>query len=182
MRGLILGGALACALIATVALSGCTSKEDPVQKDPAASSGLPAELMLSAAPAGAKPLGEVKQSAKQGDEITFVARVGGTLNPFIDGRATMVVIDPSLDSCADMGDDDHCSTPWDYCCEPRDSLTANSATVQIVGADGKPLPLGLKGQSGIEELVTITVVGTVAEKNEEGLMIVNASGVHVKKG
>ena len=53
---------------------------------------------------------------------------------------------------------------------------------QIVGDDGKPLALSLKGQGGIEELVTITVVGVVTEKNDEGLMVVNASGVHVKKG
>ncbi len=180
MRGLIMFSVL----MATFAFAGCTTKDSAPKPGGAAggvSSGLPDGIMLSSAPADAKPLGEVKKSAKKGDKVTFVARVGGTKHPFVDGRATMIVIDSSLAACDALEDDD-CATPWDYCCEPRESKTANSATVQIVGDDGKPLALSLKGQGGIEELVTITVVGVVTEKNDEGLMVVNASGVHVKKG
>ena len=78
-----------------------------------------------------------------------------------------------------MGDDDHCATPWDYCCEPPESITAGTATVQFVGADGKPLAVELQGQGGLAPLATITVTGVVAEKDDAGLFIVNATGIHV---
>jgi hypothetical protein len=92
----------------------------------------------------------------------------------------MVVIDPAIPSCAD-NEGDTCKTPWDYCCETPDDLVRGKATVQFVGADGKPLALSLKGQNGLDPLVTVTVVGTVAERDDSGMFVVNATGVHVAK-
>jgi hypothetical protein len=162
--------------------AGCTggTGSDTIPA-PAAVTSLPASAFLAAAPAGAKPLPEVKKSAKKGDTLTFVARIGGRLEPFVAGRAMMIVIDTTIPSCAEMGDEDHCPTPWDYCCEPKDSLTAGTATVQFVGTDGKPLAVSIQGLGGLEPLATVTVTGVVAEKDESGVFVVNATGVHVAK-
>lgn len=173
-------------IVVTLALiaAGCTGEKGTTTVTPpgAASAGsLPEGALLAAAPAGAKPLPEVKKSAQKGDTVVFTARIGGRHEPFVKSRAVMVVIDPAIPSCSDMGEDDHCPTPWDYCCEAPEAITAGTATVQFVGADGKPLPVELQGQGGLAPLATITVTGVVAEKDDSGLFIVNATGIHVAK-
>ena len=72
-----------------------------------------------------------------------------------------------------------CKTPWDYCCDPREVITANSAVIQLVGTDGQPLKAGLDGVRGLKPQATVTVVGTVAKAEGQNLVI-NASGLFVK--
>ncbi len=76
--------------------------------------------------------------------------------------------------------EDHCATPWDYCCEPHESLVASSATIQVVETDGRPLKADLKGLRGLDPLAEVYVVGTVAQRDEGGTFVVNASGVWIK--
>lgn len=171
-------------VLCLIACFGCTSEStDGAKPGDDSNSGdaqLPDGVFLAAKPDGAQPLAQVKSSAKKGDDVTFDARIGGRAEPFVAGRAIMVVIDPSLPSCADM-EEDHCPVPWDYCCESPESLTTNTATVQFVDADGKPLALSLENQKGLKPLEWITVQGRVANK-EESLFVVNVSGVFVGKG
>ncbi len=170
---------LASIAVISVSLLGCTTKMEPVANGGATSVGLPAHAILAKAPSGAKPLPDVKASAKKGDTVTFTARIGGRDEPFVEGRAMMVVIDPAIPSCADT-EGDGCKTPWDYCCETSEDIVRGTATVQFVGADGKPLAVSLQGQHGLDPLATVTVVGVVAEKDDDGVFIVNATGVHVQ--
>lgn len=175
---------LAIPLSLALLAAGCTGEKGSATVTPpgaASAASLPEGAILASPPAGAKPLPDVKQSAKKGDTVTFVARIGGRLDPFVKGRAMMVVIDPKIPSCADMGEEDHCPSPWDYCCESQESITRGTATVQFVGADGKPLAVSIEGQSGLEPLATVTITGVVAEKDEGGTFVVNATGVHVAK-
>ncbi len=161
--------------------SGDTSSDTPDANNDANAGGMDtAALFLEAKPEGAKPLASIKESAKVGDQVAFEARVGGRGEPFVDNRAVMVVIDPSLPSCKDRHGD-VCPIPWDYCCEAPESLVANTATVQWVGDDGTPQPLSLKGQGGLAELAWITVVGEVTMKDDSGLFVVNAKGVFLEK-
>ena len=138
-----------------------------------------APLLLKAKPQGAKSLAAVKESASVGDEVAFEARIGGRSEPFVENRAVMVVIDPSLPSCADNGG--ACPIPWDYCCEAPATLVANTATVQWVDDEGRPRDGSLKGRGGLEELAWITVVGEVAMKDDSGVFVVNATGVFLDK-
>jgi len=137
-------------------------------------------LLLGAKPEGAVPLASVKESAKKGDRVVFEARIGGRGKPFVDNRAIMVVIDPSLPSCAD-NEGDTCAVPWDYCCETPETLVANTASVQWVGEDGRPRSFSLENRGGLEALDWITVVGEVSMKDESGLFVVNATGVFLDK-
>jgi len=162
-------------LLAFTVVLGCTAE---APSDDLAST-LPSSFFLKATPANAKPLIEVKASAKAGDEVAFKCRIGGRAEPFVDGRAIMVVIDPSLPSCAD-NPGDSCPKPWDYCCETQETLVASTATVQLVDGKGNPLKSSLKDNSGLSVLAWITVVGKVAE-NAEGRFVVNATGVFVEK-
>jgi len=134
---------------------------------------IPTEVFEGDPAADARPLKEVKASAAVGDRVVFEARIGGRVDPFVDGRAMMIVADASIESCDELHGDT-CPTPWDYCCEPRDSLMAGTATVQIVGADGRPLALGLEGRHGLEPLATVIVEGVVTTLEDGGAFVVDA--------
>jgi len=146
-----------------------------------------------ASPAGPLPQGLVvrgkaegthvaaaKAAARQGEEIVLVGRIGGSEEPFVKGRAVFTIVDPSLKSCADMDDPDHCKTPWDYCCEDRDAMKRGSATIEIAGPDGRPLPVDLRGTADLVPLATVAVTGTVVERNDAGLLVVRAKRIEVR--
>lgn len=158
------------------------SARPPTAKPPVqtpASPTLNPTLFLTAAPDHAHTLVEMKADAKAGDEVAFIARIGGRAEPFAKSAAVFLVVDPKLPPCNELKGD-ACKTPWDYCCETPDDLVAHSATVRIVGADLQPLPIALQGTHGLEPLRTVTIRGKVAERDESGsLFIVDASGIYV---
>ena len=82
-----------------------------------------------------------------------------------------------LKSCNE-NPDDHCKMPWDYCCETKADILANSVTVQIADAKGQPLRTDMKGRRGLKELSEITVVGTVTVADSKAV-VVNASLIQV---
>ena len=177
------------AAAALFALAACDEKPAPAPTTkPAgtstaapkpAASDIPATLFLTAAPADAKDIKDAKPTLKAGDKVTLTGRIGGSEEPFVDGRAVFTIVDSHIKDCDQMGEKGHCKTPWDYCCEPSDDLAKASATVQVVGADGKPLKSSLKDVHGLKPLATVVVVGTVASV-EGGSLVVNASGMHLK--
>lgn len=144
---------------------------------PPATVSLPTDLFVEAAPPDARGVGELKADAQASGSITITGKVGGRVNPFVEGAAIFVLTDGALKSCTDLHPG-ACETPWDYCCEPKDSLMANTATIQVVDKDGKPLRTSLEGAHGLIGLATVTVVGTIAEKGDD-LLIVNAEHIHV---
>ncbi len=170
--------------ILTVILLGLAACDDGGGAPPAPvvqTGVVPPALFVSAMPTDAGPLLQVKTDAAAGDRVTLEARVGGRSDPFVENRAVFFVVDSVLKSC-DQLHGDTCKKPWDYCCEPKDNLLANMATVQVVGADGQPLKLSLQSQHGLEPLKTVIIVGTVAQKDDAGTFVVNAETIHVKEG
>lgn len=149
----------------------------PPAAGPAAS--LPASMVLAAAPEGAKPVAEVKLSAKEGDTVVVRGRIGMGANPFVSGAAVMSIVDPVLVPCSEMSEEDCCVTPWDYCCAAKEDQTASTATVQFLGADGKPLAGTLQGP--FQPLWTVVVKGKVAARPSPAVLVVNAEGIFVEK-
>lgn len=113
------------------------------------------------------------KESKVGDHVTFAARVAGRADPFVAGRAMMTVSDPRLLPCNER-EDDQCATPADLCCESRETLLANVATVQVVDAGGKPLPIALKGVEGLDALDHVVIEGVLVERGDKGGFVVNA--------
>jgi hypothetical protein len=116
-RTMILG---LVSLTAAVVLIGCT-RTDPVANnpnknpvDPKASEEARAKYILASEPAGAKGVKEVKQHAKDGDEVVIVGRIGGSKEPFTKGRVSFTIVDPSFVPCSEKGEEDS-ETPWDFC-------------------------------------------------------------------
>ena len=164
----------------SVGLLGCGESDTPSPKgdrgNPASASQ--GDLFLTEAPEGAKSVVELKASAKEGDEVVMHVIVGGNMNPMVEGRMAMNVIDADLANAC-VGEDDHCSTPWDYCCTPGEDKTANMATVQVVDADGRPLSAGWGAEVG--PLAVLTIKGVVGPRASAESLVVNATGIYVEQ-
>lgn len=158
------------ATTATPSASGATPTE--------ASAALPANLRLTAAPADAKGVAEIKAAAKDGQRVTLRGVVAGRAEPIAANRAILTLLDSSIKTC-DANPGDSCKTPWDACCEPADVLAKNSVTVQVVDSEGRPLKTALTSIEGIKPLAKLTVTG-VATLTSDGVTIVNADGIFVQ--
>ncbi len=77
-------------------LVGCGDKDKPAPEPVAEQSALPAGMLLAKAPEGAQDIVTVKPGAKEGDTIVFRGQIGGSKQPFVKGRAVMLVADLSL--------------------------------------------------------------------------------------
>jgi hypothetical protein len=84
----------------------------------------------------------------------------------------------SLPTC-DKTPMDNCPTPWDSCCQPAEELVAKSISVQVVGADGRPLKAGLAGVAGIAPLKQVIVSGTAKTSGGSAPLIVLAKQIYV---
>lgn len=171
-------------ILATAAalLASCKEKEAAkAESAPAAGATAPsAELskVLAAAPSGeAKAIHTIRTSVKPGDEITISGKIMGTESPFVSGRAAFILGDTELLTPCNEMPGDNCTTPWDVCCEPSDEKKAGTATVQIVGADGRVLKEELEGTGGLAKLAKVTVTGKVAEGSTADALVVNASAI-----
>lgn len=135
-------------------------------------------FMLAEEPQDAAPVGRIKAEGQVGEEVVVRGRIGGRVDPIARDLAIFLIADTSLLTCADLPDD-HCPTPWDYCCEPRPSLMARTATVQIVTADGAPLEVNLR-EAGLSPMSEVVVRGRVGERPTPEILVINASGIWVK--
>lgn len=166
-----------------VGLSACEEKQTASATRAAPSarapeSAVPAATFLASAPADAKPVKEAKASAAMNDRVVLRGRIGSGEEPFVKGRAVFTVVDLGVKYCGEVEKDD-CKTPWDYCCEPPDVLSASSATIQLVDAAGHPLRTELSGTHGLRPLAVVTVVGKVSQKDGE-TFIINAENLYVQ--
>lgn len=156
-------------------LAGCS--EDPASSSQAdMSADSRAAWLLVSEPASALSVDEAKASAKEGDRIVLRGRIGGRKEPMSAESAVLTMMDTSIPHCGD-NPDDKCSTPWDYCCVPKDQIAAHSATVQIVGPDGASAGTNPKA-AGLSELDVIVVEGVVGPRPSEQVLTIRASGVY----
>jgi hypothetical protein len=143
---------------------------------------LPEGLVLTAAPAGAKDVGATKKEAKDGETVVIRGRVGGRESDvFTPGYASFYLGDMKLTPCNEKPGD-ACKTPWDFCCDDSDVITANLVNVEARGADGKPLKIDLKGVQGIDLLSILVVKGKAVKKENDPNVTIIAEGIYVEKG
>lgn len=138
-------------------------------------------LLLESAPEGAISINELRSTAKTGDSVAFSGKLIGGDPVLIENRAIMTLGDPAKLTSCDLRENDHCPTPWDVCCDDADDIKQNIVSVQAVDTEGRPLKEGFRGLSELTELSEVLVLGTVAEGSSDENMIVNLSGIYVKK-
>lgn len=146
----------------------------------AAVEALPSGLMVTTAPDDAKTVADARKAA-DGEQVVVRGRIAGQEKPFTEGRAQFQLVDLGVRSCAEMPDDT-CATPWDMCCEDKKHVADNSVTVQVVGADGKPLKAPLEGVGGLKPLREVSVKGVLKKSPDGKVVTVNASEMYVKQG
>ena len=167
-------------LITLTLLASCSGKEEQAPQTREVNETLPSHFFTTERPANVKNLVEVKKNAKAGDEVTFLARIGGRkFGSFVPTLSMMIVADPKLLSCELMADDDHCDTPEDYCCEDPMALTQGLATIRFMKNETDTYPFTVEGVGGMEVLKYVVVEGLVNDINENGLFIVDAKKVWV---
>ena len=159
-------------------LAGCGKREPAQTRSPAA--GLPEGLLVGEAPKAARTVTQVIAEAQDGQEVVVFGRVGGRKEPFVNGRAVMIVIDRAVKSCADEGED--CPQPWDFCCETPEELARKSVAVQVVDSDGRPLKTGLAGAGGLAPLSEVTIAGVLQRSTDGKAVTINARQIHVGGG
>lgn len=90
---------------------GCSQQSST----PTASSAVDgSQYLAESEPEGAMGVIQVREKAKDGDDVVIVGRIGGSENPWVQGQAAFTIVDPSLKSCLECGAHD-CPKPWDYC-------------------------------------------------------------------
>lgn len=169
--------ALASVVGLTLGLVACQEEAAPTTGD-STSSAAPttANWQLASMPADPQGVKAIKDTAAEGDTVTVRGIIGGRKDALSTDSAFFVMVDPGLENIC-TSEDDHCATPWDYCCAMPDDIQANSATVQLVDADGNPLEFDLSGQ-GISPLDEVVVVGTVAARPTPQVLTIRATGLH----
>ncbi len=177
-------GAVCLAVI--LAASGCEQGSSDAGSAGGKTAGqpkahLPADLFVAEAPDGATGVQAAKKAGQPRADVVVRGRIGGRKDPFAKGRAMFTLVDMDVPTCADKSND-HCPTPWDYCCEPKDNLLANALTVQVVGEDGRPLDTALDGIRGLKPMAEVVVAGKVASRDDAGGMVVSATGIFVDGG
>jgi hypothetical protein len=164
---------------ALLAASGCGKSDDAGAEGAVADTSLPASLFLAEAPVDVAPISMLKDTVEEGDTVTIRAVVGGAKKAFVAGRAVMTVIDVAVvNPCT--ADDDHCPTPWDYCCTPPEERLLHMASVQIVDAENRPLAVDLSTIEQVKPLSTLIIQGTVGPRPDQASLVIHAQGIFVE--
>lgn len=135
--------------------------------------------LLESEPPDAVSVTQAKASAQAGDDIVLRARIGGRMDPISDDSPVFTVMDLSVPHCGQIPGDT-CPTPWDYCCEPRESVRAHAATVQVVDSAGNA-PAISPAKAGLVPLDEVVIIGKVGPRPTSDVLTIKASAVYPVK-
>ena len=158
-------------------LAGCgeTSTSETAAK-PNGPSKEGEKLLLSSAPAEALEVKAAREEAATDEEVVVVGRIGGSVDPWVEGLAAFTVVDNSLKACSDIPGD-KCPTPWDYCCES--SVGQSRTLVKFVDESGAVIDTDARELLGVSELQTVFVKGK-AQRDADGNLSLLATGIYVQ--
>ncbi len=165
--------------LAASVLFGCggSSSADPTAlATPAAIKGQ--KYLLADEPDGAIGVIEARDSAKDGEPVVVVGRIGGAANPWIEGRAAFTLLDASMAIVAEGADNEEGEICLDDCCaEERGKCTT---LVKVVDGDGKLVAADSRQLLGVSADDTVVVSGA-ASKDASRKFTVLAQGVFVRR-
>lgn len=164
----IFGGAI---LTLSVLAMGCTETSAP----PTAATTESA-YRLDTEPDGALEVREAREAVGDEEPIVVTGRIGGDVNPWVEGLAAFSIVDNELPPCSEIPGDS-CPTPWDYCCESN--LAAARVLVKMTDDQGKLISVDARELLGVKELDRVVVAGT-ASRDEAGNVAILAKGVYVR--
>jgi hypothetical protein len=124
-------------------------------------------------------LARAQQVAAPGETITVQGFVGGIVDPLPEGMAILTMIDTQVPLSCGTRPNDHCPTPWDYCCEPIENRKRAMASVQVLDDQGRAYPESLRRLDGLTPFAQIAVRGTVRDVQPGQRLILDAEKIHV---
>ncbi len=165
------------ALVLFASISGCSSKTDvetaTVSPQPSAEGE---KYLLSDAPAESQDVIPTLEDVEDGQDVVVIGRIGGDVNPWVEGLAAFSIVDRSLAACTDIPGD-KCPTPWDYCCV-TDQLKGAKTLVKVVDEEGEVIQTDARKLLGLEELQTLVIKGQ-ARKDDAGNVTLLAHAIYV---
>ncbi|NOY40446.1 MAG: hypothetical protein GXP26_01230 [Planctomycetes bacterium] len=183
MKNEILTATLSIATLAIIAGCGTAPASTPQQSEATANpaANVDASLYkLAEEPDGAIGVIMARESAEDGAPLILVGRIGGSANPWIEGRAAFMLLDASMSVVAegdasDEGEDEICM--GDCCATERLDCTT---LVKVVDSQGKIVPVDSRKLLGLKESDMVVVEGT-AKKDDSGNFVMLARGIYVRK-
>lgn len=162
----------------TLTLAGCGDSTTPehVSVTPVSLDG--SKYVLADEPDGAIGVIEARKSAKNGEPIVIVGRIGGATNPWIDGRAAFMLLDASMTLVADGAESAEGEICMDECCAAE--RTGSTTLVKVVDDGGKVLAVDARKLLGVAANDMVVVRGNVS-KDDAGNFVVLADSVHVRQ-
>ncbi len=156
-------------------LVGCgVSSSDPPPLPTSAEAVAEArKLLVASEPPSPQSVIEVRQKGKHGDAVVVIGQIGGETKPFIEGRASFLLVDSSLKPTLE------CDCPWDFCEYRKADLAAARVSVKFVDALGKTLPVDAREAFGVKELSKVIVSGKVQRDDNNNVVIVG-TGLFVR--
>jgi len=137
------------------------------------------KFLLNKEPTGAVGVIAARESAEDGEPLVLVGRIGGSANPWIDGRAAFMLLDASMSVVAedeeDLAEGELCTGD---CCATE--LLDCTTLVKVVDNRGKLVPVDSRKLLGLKESDMVVVEGT-AKKDESGNFVMLVKGVYVRK-
>lgn len=135
-----------------------------------------AQYLLTEEPQDAQDVIAVREDAQNEADVTVVGRIGGSRDPWVEGRAAFSIVDLSLKACSDI-EGDTCKTPWDYCCQ-TDLLPKATVLIKVVDESGSLISTDSREFLSVKELDTVVVNGT-ARRDDAGNLTVLANKLYV---
>lgn len=163
-------------VIALVSNTGCGSASGTASHQSSVPTKVDAsKYILSEEPEGAVGVIAARESAEDGTPLVLVGRIGGTANPWVDGRAAFTLLDPSMSVVAEgeeLGDGEICT--GDCCATERLHCTT---LVKVVDGQGQLVPVDSRKLLGLNESDMVVVQGT-AQRDKSGNFVMLARGVY----
>jgi hypothetical protein len=168
-------------LLVSLAVVACESKSQPsASKSGSAENEVDgAKYLLASEPPSSQEIIAARDSIKQGDPIVLVGRIGGSVNPWIEGLAAFTIVDRSLKACNEIPED-KCPKPWDYCCETDETLARATILVKFVDDQSNVVAVDARKLLNVAELNTVVVRGKV-QRSDDGKLAVLADGLYVRR-
>lgn len=171
---------LAIVSLCTVPFVGCGGGA-AADADTRAANRLPvdaAKYVLAEEPDGAVGVIAARAEAKHGEPIIVVGRIGGSANPWVEGRAAFMLLDASVVVVANGTE----SAPGEVCMDDCCAIARAESTtlVKVIDARGTVLSADARQLFGVTVGDMVVVQGKV-NKDEAGNFVVLADGVHVRK-
>ena len=69
------------------------------------------KYILSSEPEGAVGVRQARKDSKDQDDVVVIGRIGGKVDPWVEGLAAFNIVDPAMKPCIESS----CDKPWDYC-------------------------------------------------------------------